>query len=174
MTGERCFTDVSDGIEALFRIVEDKNGICNGKIFNVGNPDNEISIRELAEMVYDKFEKHPLRSKFPPFAGFKEIESGSYYGAGYQDVQYRRPSIKNAKKFLKWSPQIGMEQSIEKTLDFFLREAITGEILESNLDLDIQKAENEEIETKPMSRKTIPITSVSSPAHNEQTQSSNK
>ena len=171
---KRCFTDVSDGIEALFRIVEDKNGICNGKIFNVGNPDNEISIRELAEMVYDKFEKHPLRSKFPPFAGFKEIESGSYYGAGYQDVQYRRPSIKNAKKFLKWSPQIGMEQSIEKTLDFFLREAITGEILESNLDLDIQKAENEEIETKPMSRKTIPITSVSSPAHNEQTQSSNK
>ena len=124
---KRCFTDVSDGVEALYRIIENKDGICDGKIINIGNPDNESSIRELAEMLLEKFNQHPQRSKFPPFAGFQEIESGSYYGSGYQDVQYRRPSIKNAKKFLKWSPQIGMDQSVEQTLDFFIKESLASQ-----------------------------------------------
>jgi UDP-4-amino-4-deoxy-L-arabinose formyltransferase/UDP-glucuronic acid dehydrogenase (UDP-4-keto-hexauronic acid decarboxylating) len=123
---KRCFTDVTDGIEALYRIIENKDDVCDGRIINIGNPNNELSIRELAEMLLAKFNQHPQRFRFPPFAGFREIESGSYYGTGYQDVQYRRPSIKNAKKFLKWSPQIGMEQSVEKTLNFFLQESLSS------------------------------------------------
>jgi len=121
---KRCFTDVSEGIECLFRMIENKNGCCDGQIVNVGNPVNEASIKELAEMLVAKFEKHPLRSKFPPFAGYVEVESGSYYGQGYQDVQHRRPSIKNAQRLLGWTPVIGLEESVEKTLDFFLQEAI--------------------------------------------------
>ncbi|VTM60003.1 Polymyxin resistance protein ArnA_DH [Klebsiella pneumoniae] len=48
---KRCFTDISDGIEALFRIIENKDGRCDGQIINIGNPDNEASIKELAEML---------------------------------------------------------------------------------------------------------------------------
>jgi UDP-4-amino-4-deoxy-L-arabinose formyltransferase/UDP-glucuronic acid dehydrogenase (UDP-4-keto-hexauronic acid decarboxylating) len=118
---KRCFTDVSDGIEALYRIIENKDDVCNGQIINIGNPHNELSIRALAELLLAKFDEHPLRSKFPSFAGLKEIESGSYYGTGYQDVQYRRPSIKNAKKLLDWTPKVEMEQSVKNTLDFFLQ-----------------------------------------------------
>ena len=40
-----------DAIECLFRIVENKDGVCNGQIFNIGNPDNEASIEELAHLV---------------------------------------------------------------------------------------------------------------------------
>lgn len=122
----RCFTDLSDGIECLFRIIENRNGACSGKIFNIGNPDNEASIRELAELLLRLYQEHPHRSKFPPFAGLKEIESGSYYGEGYQDVQHRRPSIRNAKRFLGWTPEIALETSIEHTLDFFLKQAIAS------------------------------------------------
>lgn len=124
---KRCFTDVSDGTECLFRIIENKDGVCDGRIINIGNPDNEASIRELAEMLVAKFEKHPLRSKFPPFAGFTEIESGAYYGAGYQDVQHRRPSIRNARRLLDWQPKIPIEQSVEHTLDFFLQQAVKSD-----------------------------------------------
>lgn len=126
---KRCFTDISEGVECLFRIIENKDGVCDGRIINIGNPDNEASIRGLAEMLLATFQKHPLRNLFPPFAGFREIESGSYYGAGYQDVEHRRPSIQNARKLLGWNPTIGLEESVERTLDFFLREAVrTGEI----------------------------------------------
>jgi UDP-4-amino-4-deoxy-L-arabinose formyltransferase / UDP-glucuronic acid dehydrogenase (UDP-4-keto-hexauronic acid decarboxylating) len=123
---KRCFTDVSDGVECLYRIIENKNGICDGQIINIGNPENEASIKELAEMIVKKFEKHPLRSKFPPFAGMREVESGSYYGTGYQDMQHRKPSIRNAKRLLNWTPTIGMERSVEETLDFFLKQAVSS------------------------------------------------
>jgi len=121
---KRCFTDVSDGIEALYRIIENRDGVCDGRIINIGNPDNEASIKELAEILIAKFQDHPLRSKFPPFAGFREVESSSYYGVGYQDVQHRKPSIRNAQRLLKWDPTIGLEQSVEQTLDYFLREVV--------------------------------------------------
>ncbi|RCW96936.1 MULTISPECIES: bifunctional UDP-4-amino-4-deoxy-L-arabinose formyltransferase/UDP-glucuronic acid oxidase ArnA [Kosakonia] len=118
---KRCFTDISDGIEALFRIIENKDGRCDGQIINIGNPDNEASIKELAEMLLASFEKHPLRDRFPPFAGFREVESSSYYGKGYQDVEHRKPSIRNAKRCLHWEPTVDMRQTIDETLDFFLR-----------------------------------------------------
>lgn len=118
---KRCFTDISDGIEALFRIIENKDGRCDGQIINIGNPENEASIKELAEMLLDCFERHPLRNQFPPFAGFRDVESSDYYGKGYQDVEHRKPSIRNAKRCLDWQPTVEMQQTVEQTLDFFLR-----------------------------------------------------
>jgi UDP-4-amino-4-deoxy-L-arabinose formyltransferase/UDP-glucuronic acid dehydrogenase (UDP-4-keto-hexauronic acid decarboxylating) len=113
---KRCFTDIDDGIEALFRIVENKGDRCDGKIINIGNPYNEASIKQLAEILLAKFEAHPLRSHFPPFAGFNIQESSGFYGSGYQDVQHRKPSIRNARRYI-----VPMEKSVENTLDFFLR-----------------------------------------------------
>jgi len=125
---KRCFTDVKDGVECLYRIIENRDGCCDGKIINIGNPDGEASIKELAEILVKKFHQHPLHNQFPPFAGIREVESKSFYGSGYEDVQHRKPSIKNARRLLNWTPEIDIEQSVEETLDFFLNEAVrTGE-----------------------------------------------
>lgn len=125
---KRCFTDVKDGVECLYRIIENKNGCCDGKIINIGNPDNEASIKELAEILVKKFHQHPLHKQFPPFAGVRKVESKTFYGSGYEDVQHRKPSIDNARRLLNWTPKIDIEQSVEETLDFFLKEAVrTGE-----------------------------------------------
>jgi UDP-4-amino-4-deoxy-L-arabinose formyltransferase/UDP-glucuronic acid dehydrogenase (UDP-4-keto-hexauronic acid decarboxylating) len=118
----RCFTDVSEGIECLFRIIENPNGVCDGKIFNIGNPNNEASIEELAHLLVEKFKAHELRDAFPPLAGIRKIESKSYYGDGYQDVTHRKPSIRNAQRYLGWTPKIPLETSVVQTLDFFLRD----------------------------------------------------
>ncbi len=128
---KRCFVDIKEGVEALFRIIENRNGCCNGKIINIGNPQNEASIKEMAEMLVKKFDAHPLRKNFPPFAGFIIVESGAFYGKGYQDVQHRVPSIRNARRYLNWVPEIPLEKSIETTLDFFLEEAMrSGEFFQ--------------------------------------------
>ena len=123
---KRCFVDIAEGVEALFRIIENEGHKCDGKIINIGNPDNEASIKEMAETLVAKFDAHPLRDKFPPFAGFQVVESGSFYGKGYQDVQHRKPSIRNAKRYLDWVPAITLDESIASTLDFFLQEAISS------------------------------------------------
>lgn len=121
---KRCFTDIADGVEALARIIDNDGDVCNGQIINIGNPDNEASIRQLGEELLRQFEAHPLRSNFPPFAGFRDVESKAFYGAGYQDVEHRKPSIANAKRLLDWTPTVEMRATIGNTLDFFLREAM--------------------------------------------------
>ena len=121
---KRCFTDIADGVEALARIIDNDNDVCNGQIINIGNPDNEASIRQLGEELLRQFEAHPLRANFPPFAGFRDVESKAFYGAGYQDVEHRKPSIQNAKRLLSWEPTVEMSETIGNTLDFFLREAM--------------------------------------------------
>ncbi|KRP58023.1 bifunctional UDP-4-amino-4-deoxy-L-arabinose formyltransferase/UDP-glucuronic acid oxidase ArnA [Pseudomonas trivialis] len=121
---KRCFTDIADGIEALARIIDNDNDNCNGQIINIGNPENEASIRQLGEELLRQFEAHPLRGNFPPFAGFRDVESKAFYGTGYQDVAHRKPSIDNAKRLLNWAPTVEMSETIGNTLDFFLREAM--------------------------------------------------
>ena len=56
-----------------------------------------------------------------------EIESHKYYGDGYQDVQHRRPSIENARKVLDWHPEIMMDETIDETLDYFLKDYVDAE-----------------------------------------------
>ncbi|MCC8190906.1 MAG: bifunctional UDP-4-keto-pentose/UDP-xylose synthase, partial [Planctomycetes bacterium] len=118
---KRCFTAVEDGVEGLFRIICNRDGACDGAILNLGNPDGELSIRELAEILVAAFERHPLRDRFPPFAGYHEIEGTAYYGKGYQDVMSRRPAIAKAGRLIGWQPTIDPRVAVENTLDFFLR-----------------------------------------------------
>ncbi|MBI5558444.1 MAG: bifunctional UDP-4-amino-4-deoxy-L-arabinose formyltransferase/UDP-glucuronic acid oxidase ArnA [Deltaproteobacteria bacterium] len=118
---KRCFTDVKDGVECLFRIIENPGNCCDAKIFNIGNPMGEASISELAAILVEKFEKHPLRKQFPPFAGIRSVEARSFYGKGYEDVLHRRPSIRQANRLLAWQPNVPLEQSIEETLNYFLQ-----------------------------------------------------
>jgi UDP-4-amino-4-deoxy-L-arabinose formyltransferase/UDP-glucuronic acid dehydrogenase (UDP-4-keto-hexauronic acid decarboxylating) len=133
---KRCFLDVTEGADALYRIIKDEGNRCNGQIINIGNPDNEISIKDLAALLLEKFEAHPLRSNFPPFAGFHTIESGVYYGEGYEDIQHRRPSIRNARRLLGWRPKVSLDAAVEQTLDFFLRDALDrrGEPVQDGLE----------------------------------------
>jgi len=121
---KRCFTDVQDGVDCLFRIIENKGDCCNGRIFNIGNPDNEFSMQELADILRQQFAAHPLRAHFPPDAGVKHVEARAFYGSGYQDVQHRRPSIRHAKTILGWEPKVPFAQSVGATLDYFLQDLV--------------------------------------------------
>ena len=121
---KRCFTDFRDGIDCLCRIIENKDSSCDGRIFNVGNPDNEYSMQELADILREKFATHPLRSHFPPDGGIQYIEARAFYGSGYQDLQHRRPSIRQARTILGWEPKMPFEQSVSETLDYFLKDVV--------------------------------------------------
>ena len=47
----RCFTGVSDGIDALMKMIENRDGCASRKIYNIGNPANSLSVRELAQQM---------------------------------------------------------------------------------------------------------------------------
>src|SRR3954467_9365996 len=46
---KRAFTYIDDGIDALMGIIANRDGIASGKIYNIGNPRNNFSVRELAQ-----------------------------------------------------------------------------------------------------------------------------
>ena len=69
----------------------------------------------MGEELLRQFEAHPLRSNFPPFAGFRDVESKAFYGTGYQDVAHRKPSIENAKRLLNWEPTVEMSRKPSAT-----------------------------------------------------------
>jgi len=56
---KRCFTYVDDGIDALLSILENRDRLCTNEIINIGNPENECSIRDLAHLLKQLFMEHP-------------------------------------------------------------------------------------------------------------------
>lgn len=116
----RSFIYIDDGIDALMRIIENKDGSADNRIFNIGNPVNDISIRELAELLISLIKQYPAYKELAEKTKIVEVSSDTYYGKGYQDVGRRVPSIKNAEKYLGWKPSTDLESSLRKTLDFHL------------------------------------------------------
>ncbi|HET6461046.1 MAG TPA: bifunctional UDP-4-keto-pentose/UDP-xylose synthase [Syntrophales bacterium] len=119
---KRCFTYVDDGISALMKILENKNDVCKSEIINIGNPDNECSVKELANILKNLFMAHPAHKNDKVYSDIIETSAASYYGKGYQDIYSRKPSIEKARKLLDWNPEIGLEDALRLTLDSFLEE----------------------------------------------------
>lgn len=118
----RSFTYISDGVEALVSIIRNENGSADGRIFNIGNPDNNASIKELADEIL-KAMKESRSEEFAAFAEKAEIvvkPAEQYYGNGYDDMQNRVPSVESIRKCLGWQPQVGFADSIRRTIETYI------------------------------------------------------
>ena len=70
---------------------------------NIGNP-REMTIKEMAEMI------------------LKVTESKSkliYKPLPIDDPKVRQPNISRAKKLLGWEPRVGLEEGLNKTVEWF-------------------------------------------------------
>lgn len=116
---KRAFTDINDGISALMKIIENKDGVASGQIYNIGNPGNNHSIRDLATMMLTLAKKYPEYSDTAAKVNIVETTSAAYYGKGYQDVQNRVPKIDNTMQDLAWKPEYTMEQALQHVFDAY-------------------------------------------------------
>ena len=102
-------------------MIDNKNGCASKRIFNVGNPDMQYSIRELAEMLVSLVGEYDEYADLARKAKIEEISSAEYYGASYQDVVHRVPKIEEAYKHLGWKPVTDLRTALKLTLDYHLR-----------------------------------------------------
>ena len=116
---KRAFTHVDDGIDALIKIIANKGGIATGKIYNIGNPRNNYSVRELAEMMVKLALKYPEYQAKAKRVKLVHATANAYYGKGYQDVQHRVPGIANTTRDLRWRPRIGMPDALRRVFDAY-------------------------------------------------------
>ncbi|MBM3347745.1 MAG: bifunctional UDP-4-keto-pentose/UDP-xylose synthase [Betaproteobacteria bacterium] len=118
-TQKRAFTYVDDGIAALMKIIENKNGVASGRIYNIGNPKNNFSVKELAEMMLELAATYPEYRASAKKVKLEEVSANLYYGKGYQDVQTRVPRISNTMADLGWRPRFTMKQALKRIFDAY-------------------------------------------------------
>jgi len=113
-TQRRTFTYIDDGIDALMKIIENKDNFASGKIYNVGNKKNNYSVRELAEMMINLALTYPEYRESARMVKILETAADNYYGEGYQDVQKRKPNIDNTCNDLGWEPQTTLDNALKE------------------------------------------------------------
>ncbi len=124
---KRCFTAISDGVDALMRIIANKDGCATRKIFNIGNPANNLSVRELAEQMLALAADYPEYRDNAKKVKLIETTAGEYYGKGYQDVSNRVPKISNTCSELGWEPKVAMRDALKQIF-----EAYRGQIAQAS------------------------------------------
>lgn len=101
------------------RIIENPGGRATRQIYNVGNPVNNFSIRELAQMMlalaagYDEYRDNAKKVKLIT------TTSDAYYGSGYQDIQNRVPKIENTMADLNSAPVVSMLAALRHIFDAY-------------------------------------------------------
>lgn len=125
----RSFTDVADGVSALMRIIENREGRATGKIYNIGNPANDLSVRELAELMLELAREFPEYQRGAERVQLVEVSSGAYYGAGYQDIQTRVPWIENTREELDWAPQVPVREALRRIFEAYRGEVAAARAL---------------------------------------------
>jgi nucleoside-diphosphate-sugar epimerase len=116
---KRAFTYIDDGVSALMKIIENRDGVASGKIYNIGNPRNDFSVRELATMMLELAKKYPEYRDSAAQVKLVDESAGTYYGKGYQDVQTRVPAIESTMRDLGWKPTVAMDDALARIFDAY-------------------------------------------------------
>jgi UDP-apiose/xylose synthase len=118
----RCYTYIDDAVECTYRIVENPGGACDRQIFNVGSPDNEVSIRQMAETMREIYAAK-FRDDATRLPEIVSVPGEEFYGEGYDDSDRRIPNIDKARRLLGWEPKWSFRDTLEATMRYYVAES---------------------------------------------------
>lgn len=98
----RCYCDVYDAVQYLYRL-----GMlpqCENQIYNVGCQDNDISVKDLAEMVIDQIN---------PDAEIEFVDKAKVFSGQYDDIDMRVPSTLKIIRDTGYTPEFSLEDIIK-------------------------------------------------------------
>ncbi|KAL0417647.1 UNVERIFIED_CONTAM: UDP-D-apiose/UDP-D-xylose synthase 2 [Sesamum radiatum] len=112
---QRTFVYIKDAIDAVLLMIENP-ARANGHIFNVGNPNNEVTVRQLAEMMTQVYSKVTGESSIE--TPTIDVSSKEFYGEGYDDSDKRIPDMTIINRQLGWNPKTSLWDLLESTLTY--------------------------------------------------------
>lgn len=102
----RSFCYINDEIEAIFKLLFSS---ANGEAFNIGNPDPEISISDLAKLVARLMPfKVDILNIDPPHAVYAS-----------SDPKRRCPDISKLQATIRFDPKYSLEEGLTRTIKWF-------------------------------------------------------
>ena len=111
----RTFCFVEDAVESVVRMIDHPDKSI-GHTFNVGNPKNNIQIKELAALMIDLYSKMTGKAE----GSTRDVPGVEYYGKGYEDSDLRIPSMRLVKEQLGWEPKTTLRSAMEMTMKVFI------------------------------------------------------
>ena len=117
----RSFTWIGDGTDALMAILKNQGDRADGQIFNIGNPNNNASIKELAQIVVEIMKEIPEFAEQANNVRFNSVSAEEYYRNGYDDMRNRIPSIDKMWKKMNWAPVVGLRDAVRMTVESLKR-----------------------------------------------------
>ncbi|XP_074580662.1 UDP-D-apiose/UDP-D-xylose synthase 2-like [Curcuma longa] len=112
---QRTFVYIKDAIEAVLLMIENP-ARANGHIFNVGNPNNEVTVKQLAEIMIQVYSK--VSGEPPVEVPTIDVSSKEFYGEGYDDSDKRIPDMTIINKQLGWNPKTSLWDLLDSTLTY--------------------------------------------------------
>ncbi|OWV22402.1 epimerase [Fibrobacter sp. UWB2] len=115
---KRSFTSVFDAADFMFALFE-TGDVAFSQAFNIGNPDNELTIAELANKMRKIFAE--IKSVNVETIPEPEVVSGvEYYGEGYEDSMRRLPSVEKAERLLGFKAKTPIDVVLRESLTWFV------------------------------------------------------
>jgi len=108
----RCFSYVSDVVRGALLLLDAPAAV--GEVFNVGN-DAEISIRDLAQRVIALAGSR---------SGIVHVPYARAFGDEFEDVRRRVPDLAKIRACVGYTPEVGLDELLRRTLESFRAEAI--------------------------------------------------
>ena len=114
-SARRTFLHIDDATDAFMVLLYAPDQARN-QVFNVGNPANDVSIRELALLMCEIYEELTGSSES---AHLVEISGEEFYGDGYEDGTRLPPDISKIQR-LGWAPRHGLRRTLRDTVEHHL------------------------------------------------------
>lgn len=111
---KRCYTDIRDATRAHIRIIETDDEKTQNQIINIGVRENEVSIKELAEKMVEKW-IHVFDGSPPKM---EEVSGETFYGPGYDDSDRRIPAVDKITN-LGWIPKYSIDDILDYTMEYY-------------------------------------------------------
>jgi len=111
----RTFLNIADANDA-FQVLLDNPTATRNAIFNVGNPSNNVTIRELAALMLATYQE---LTGSPAPSVIEEMSGEEFYGAGYEDGDRLPPDVSRLAS-LGWSPRHDLRSTLAQTMRYYL------------------------------------------------------
>ena len=135
----RCFTGVSDGIDALMKMIENARRLRQPQdLQRRQSRQQPVGARAGAARCCKVAATYPEYRANAAKVRLVDTTAAEYYGKGYQDVENRVPKIDNTRADLDWTPRVTMQEALRQIFDAYRGEiAQAGKLLEQ--DADVQR-----------------------------------
>lgn len=107
---QRCFGNVHDIVEAIYRLSETPDAV--GQVFNIGNTE-EVTILQLAQRVSERANSQS-EIRFIPYE--------EAYEPGFEDFRRRVPSIEKIARYTGWEPMTSLNTTLDQIIAYYREE----------------------------------------------------